>query len=637
MLNSALDDLLQGIDPIDAATLFAGLRNSVPLSMLFRSGETNAGHDEELARRQGPRVEQARPALDPQESNRRAMLDFMLQYPDVHIREAYIDEMLRERRDPYSPTTATRRRDFEEAPVTARHSMQAAPKPRRFNKGGGVKKALDEIVVEMSRKGAKPVAKPPLTMNRAPRGLLPPGLDIEKLAQSLGVKVAEAPNVLPPKESGKNLRKFVKPSAVQHRVFHGSNVPEGIVEDGQFAHYAPDSTEIHWFATDPNFADQYTSKYMESPGEQGAIFPAYIQMKNPLEIPFDMNSRLTPEVWKFAQDLGLSKSEFKEWISENDKTTPRKVWQLLDSPQFREAAIGEGYDGLKAPEAGSETFGVFYPERIKSQFNEGTYNTKTPDLGKKDGGSVQSFNKGGGVKKTLDEMAAELMRKGTKVADKPDLARRGFFGLGSNPAFPLANLDAKALEKMQSEFKGAPAITEKTVTVDPGKGAAKSTLKSLSETPLSRREVLKTAAGQALRGALPDLGGLGALGNVAKAAKSVAAPAAMPETLQGLIAHFAKKGFDEDETIRMLEKLGHDEDDVLYMLNPMRNPVEYVADLGEEAMTPSRALSNLINSGTDEPPMAMRGPLREIKRENPDMYKELIRAARDISEYGFEN
>jgi len=377
MPSNPIDDFLQGIDPIDAATLLAGLRNSVPLGMAFRSGDLNAGEDAELAKRRGPAT---MPAPTQAEMDRREMMEFEARFPNPVLRELVIEEMLKQRRDPYSPSTATRRRDFEEAPMSAQQSLSAAPKPKKFNKGGS-------------------------------------------------------------------------------------------------------------------------------------------------------------------------------------------------------------------------------------------------------------------AKKTLDQMAAELAKKSVKVADKPDLSRRSLFGLGSKPAFPLANIDTKALEKMQQELKGAPTITEKTVTVDPGKGAAKSTLKSLAETPMSRREILQTAAGQVMRGALPDLGGLSAMGNVAKAVESVvpkAAPA-MPQTLQGLIAHFAKKGLDEDDTIKMLEKLGYDEDDVLYMLNPMRNPDEFVADLGEEAMTPSRALSNLINSGTNEPPMTMRGPLREIKRENPGMYKDLIRAARDISEYGFED
>jgi hypothetical protein len=401
-----VDEFKAGLQPADILTLLAGLRNTVPVYAALGATGTNEGHDEDLARRRGPRTMPAPPTIDPAESIRRAQMDFEMQYPDPRIRELLIAEMLKESRNPYSATTATRRRDFEEAPMSAQQYMSAAPKKKKFANGG----AIDFSIPDM--------------------------------------------------------------------------------QDG----------------------------------------------------------------------------------------------------------------------------GRFIPD-------------------------PQPYNKGGGVKKTLDQMMAEMAQKGTKVADKPDLARRGFMGLGKASDFPLAKLDAKTLEKMQSDLKGAPAITEKSVTIDPGKGAAKSTLKSISETPMSRREVLQSAAGQAMRGVLPDLGGLSAMGNVAKAVESVAPKAAplMPETLQGLIAHFAKKGFDEDDTIKRLEKLGYDEDDVMYMLNPMRNPDEFVADLGEDAMSPARALSNLINSGIDKPPMTMRGPLREIKRENLDMYKDLIRAARDISEYGFED
>jgi hypothetical protein len=254
------------------------------------------------------------------------------------------------------------------------------------------------------------------------------------------------------------------------------------------------------------------------------------------------------------------------------------------------------------------------------------------------GGTVQSFNKGGKAAKTLDQMAAELFKKGAKTADKPDLARRSLFGLGPQSSFPLANVDTKALEKMQQELKGAPSITEKSVTVDPGKGGMSETIKSVAATPMSRRSVLQSAAGQVVRGVLPDMTGLGALGNAAKAVESVAPKAvpAIPQTLPGLIAHFAKKGLDEEETLRKLRRLGYDEDDVVLALTPMRNPDEFFADLGEEAMTPSHALAELLNTGTSNPPMSMRSPLREIRRENPDLYKDLIRSARDMSEYGFE-
>ena len=380
MPSNFLDDFLQGVDPMDAATLFAGIRNSVPLSMLFRSGDTNAGHDEELAKRQGPRMILAPPPIDPAESIRRAQTDFEMQYPDPRIRQLLIDEMLKQARDPYSPTTATRRRDFEEVPMSARHYMSATPEKKKFAKGGGVKKTLDEIMAEMAQKGVR-------------------------------------------------------------------------------------------------------------------------------------------------------------------------------------------------------------------------------------------------------------------VADKPDLARRTFFGLGAKPAFPLANLDAKALEKMQSELKGAPAITEKTVTVDPGKGAAKSTLKSLSETPMSRREVLQSAAGQVMRGALPDLGGLGAMGNVAKAVES-AAPVALPSTAQGLMALALKKGMNVDEAIdfvRIMSTRGGKPEpyDIESIGQHMKAP--HTMEVEGEYLPSSEVLRQMMRHDGEGSIQSLRGPLREIKQIDPDRYEEMLRTARDISRYGFED
>lgn len=285
---------------------------------------------------------------------------------------------------------------------------------QRFQKGGKVAKTIQQMADELLAKGAAGVGMkagrgaglsgvlgggktnihPDIL--KATKSQLSSGLSAEQLAKSLGVSIEEVPNVLPLRESTKNLRKFVNPSTVQQRVFHGSNNPEGIVDDAQFAHYSPDSSEIHWFTPDPDFADQYTYKYMESPGEQGAIFPAYVQLQNPIEIPFDMNAKLTPDVWKFAKDLGFSKSDFEEWLLENDKLKPERAWNIIDSPQFREAAASRGYDGIKAPEGGVDTFGVFDPRKIKSQFNEGTYDTTTPDIGKKEGGAIHSYLKGYG-------------------------------------------------------------------------------------------------------------------------------------------------------------------------------------------------------------------------------------------------
>jgi hypothetical protein len=103
-----------------------------------------------------------------------------------------------------------------------------------------------------------------------------------------------------------------------------------------------------------------------------------------------------------------------------------------------------------------------------------------------------------------------------------------------------------------------------------------------------------------------------------------------------VIARAARMGLDEDQTVALLKKMDMaDEDDVLYMMSPMRNPYDFYEDLGEEFITPLQAMANLINENAAKP-MAMRGPLREIKRENPAMFKELKQASRDIAEYGLE-
>jgi hypothetical protein len=406
MPNNLIDDFLQGLDPIDAATLLAGLRNSVPLGMLFRSGELGPDEMTDLNRRRGPPSAPAPPTIDPAESNRRAQMDFEMQYPDPRIREFIINERLKELRNPYSPTTATRRRDFEEAPMSAQQYMSAAPKKKKFANGG----AIDFSIPDM--------------------------------------------------------------------------------QDG----------------------------------------------------------------------------------------------------------------------------GRFIPD-------------------------PQPYNKGGGVKKTLDQMMAEMAQKGTKVADKPDLARRGFLGLGKASDFPLAKLDTKALEKMQSELKGAPTITEKSVTIDPGKGAAKSTLKSLSETPMTRREVLQTAAGQAMRGVLPDLGGLSAIGNVAKVAETAAAPTALPSSMIApLLAQAAEQGMKLSDALKFVRSKVPNADELFELEETFRNyknpsRMDYEDDL----LSPSDVMRDLLAAQEKPSIMAARPELRAMRGMAPKKYEELKDVSRDFSMQSIEN
>jgi hypothetical protein len=276
----------------------------------------------------------------------------------------------------------------------------------------------------------------------------------------------------------------------------------------------------------------------------------------------------------------------------------------------------------------------------KKYANGGAIDFSVPDM--QDGGrflpDAQPFSGGGGVKKTLDQMMAEMAQKGVKVADKPDLARRGFLGLGKASDFPLAKMDTKALEKMQSEMKGAPAITEKSVTVDPGKGAAKSTLKSISETPMSRREVLQSAAGQAMRGMMPDLGGLGAMGNVAKVAESVAPQTYEASAIPGLMAALMRTGMSPDEAGAMVEKLipKAPQGWPTIVGDRIKAPAENMPHVGQD--TPLMSIfGEMVRPAFQNGPFSIRPEMRDLRRLSPEDYEALKETARDIKQYGHEN
>ena len=414
-----VDEFKAGLQPADILTLLAGLRNTVPVYAALGATGTNEGHDEELARRRGPATMPAPPTIDPAESNRRAQMDFEMRYPDPRIRELLINEMLKQSRDPYSPTTATRRRDFEEAPMSAQQYMSAAPKKKKFANGG----AIDFSIPDM--------------------------------------------------------------------------------QDG----------------------------------------------------------------------------------------------------------------------------GRFIPD-------------------------PQPFNRGGGVKKTLDQMQAEIAQK-LKPQPQPDLSRRKFFGLGKaeqlmpfdsamqlnkkDPAFQEAL--ALYMHDNRNMFKNTPTITEKSVTIDPGKGAAKSTLKSLSETPMSRREVLQSAAGQALRGVLPDLGGLSAIGNVAKVAETAAAPTALPSSMIApLLAQAAEQGMKLSDALKFVRSKVPNADELFELEETFRNyknpsRIDYEDDL----LTPSDVMRDLLAAQKKPSIMAARPEMRAMRDMAPKKYEELKDASRDFSMQSIEN
>ena len=253
------------------------------------------------------------------------------------------------------------------------------------------------------------------------------------------------------------------------------------------------------------------------------------------------------------------------------------------------------------------------------------------------------FNKGGGVKKTLQQMADSLLLRGVKTADKPDLARRSLFGLRPQPALdlPLARIDdiEKSLTKDAGrDLAKAPAITERTVTVDPGRGAAKSTLQSISETPMSRRAVLSAAAGQVLRNALPGVGDalptpdiLGEIAKIADVAKPVqAAAAALPVTLESVLAGAIGQGIKQKEAVQLarLQFPDYEPGVVKDIYKTLKDPYKNVdldgddADLADlfDTSRPAENMKMFTGAPSDSPLYAMRPYMRALKQASPTVY-----------------
>jgi len=245
----------------------------------------------------------------------------------------------------------------------------------------------------------------------------------------------------------------------------------------------------------------------------------------------------------------------------------------------------------------------------------------------------------------LDAMQAQRYAKGGKVVDLLAEILKG-----SSKAKPKPTKDqpdpgrraALGLPKDVTPKPGEVVVKEK-VKKSPKKGETTASITEAMNIPMSRRDVLRAGAGQAVSAMAPR----GALGALMKAAAS---PSDLMEqvgktdmgggtgimTIPGAIAKAMAMGLDEDQTIDMLKRMNlADESDVMYNLPVMANPLDFQVNIGDEfkSMGPREALGQMIGTGSG---LDIRKSLREIMRENPDLYDQLKEVARDISDLSTE-
>jgi hypothetical protein len=355
---------------------------------------------------------------------------------------------------------------------------------------------------------------------------------------------------------------------------------------------------------------------------------SYVDVKGD---PDSVLQRLKPQVSKPAPER-LVKAASRRYVPDNEKFgyTPASAFDdnLHDPDQIAEM-IRElkrrGYDSAVAGDIGMPS--------LTSPAPAGDALVVFP--------GKQAYSGGGSAKKTVQQMADEMLLKGKPVKEQVNLSRRGFFGLPQSKSMPLAKLSDTALDKLEQKYAKegqAPTITEKKVEVSPDAGKTKSTLQSVIETPVSRRTVLKSAGSQALQGVLP-------VGDIAQAVGVPAPYRVLSETtgssaspllqgMPGMIAAGLREGMSEDDIVQMIlgtyrmaepSKVGRTVDSI-------KDPASVSFD---EPVGAGRAMMDLI--GAQGSPVENRGALRYMRKIDPSKYDELKRVARDVSEYGFEN
>lgn len=253
--------------------------------------------------------------------------------------------------------------------------------------------------------------------------------------------------------------------------------------------------------------------------------------------------------------------------------------------------------------------------------------------------------------KSIQQMRDELMLKGVKLDAPADPSRRAFFRMAPETnEFPLSKVEKQAAKEGQ-----APTITKSTTSVSPDAGKTSRTVEKLIETPVSRRQVLKSGAAQLVQGALPQgalpttLGGVEEI--VGQAAKAVTPGlAATKANIPGLVALAMKQGMSADEAVNFVTSQFRTPPRFGGIMARGEDPAEYLAQHVEDlygrfqepfinynpefsgAVRPGKAFQEMIGREDERiKPLALKPIMRGLQQADPAKYNELMQAARDRS------
>lgn len=373
------------------------------------------------------------------------------------------------------------------------------------------------------------------------------------------------------------------------RLLHGSPSKIDRLEEGR---------EL-WASTDPEYALKRAMDKMRF--AQGAQGPGYLNQ-------FEMeDTDLMRLVDKYSpEDIEVARRAFAK-LPQGREVTGEEIYELASTntggaktAALENVARALGKKGYQVP-AGADDKGEWY--RVLDQTD------------------LERFGRGGKVVDALKDVF-----KMTDTA--PDPSRRKAIGLREKIAEP-----------------GALTTVEKELSA--------SDLDTLQRIPMSRRDVLRAGAGQAMSAMAPR----GALGALMKAAASPAevmkqavaepfiTPAkkalSSPMSIQALIAKALKEGGAQDteevmeyifkQNPRRRPRTEEGMDDLEARVLDLMYPESYeIAGVYRESPGPLELMKDIISY---ERKQDLRQVLRQIREANPEHYEQLKRTSREIDEF----
>jgi hypothetical protein len=269
-----------------------------------------------------------------------------------------------------------------------------------------------------------------------PQQILPPSVVRNLITKAKGMLPAKEVDTFPmgklsaeevlqqvksfdPKALERAREAFLASSAEKRRMYHGTLLsPEGktVVDnrlpgfyktvgmDQGFTSFKPGTGGMTFVTPNPEFTDLFTGMRFGGKGlaSPSRVYPVYVQVKKPFDFENAKHvDELAAEI-SAAVRKNKGKKDLAWWMTSGGKpvTTDsvRRLlstgqWGFIEDPIVLEAAKKLGFDGMYMMEAGTKNLGIFDPKKIKSATgNQGSFNVKTPDIRKAEGGIVHRAN-----------------------------------------------------------------------------------------------------------------------------------------------------------------------------------------------------------------------------------------------------